>query len=264
MKTILDEIAEYKRTFVEECKRRVPLEEIRARVKDRGPTRDFAGALRASGMSLIAEIKRRSPSRGMIRADVDPVEVARIYETHGARAISVLTDVRYFGGRLEDLSAVRDAVELPLLRKEFVVDAYQIYEARGAGADAILLIVSLLTKEALIDYICLTEEMGLSALVEVHTREELERALRADAKIIGINNRNLKTFETDLATTFDLVRDIPKNRIVVSESGIRSRKDVIRLQKGGVDAVLVGEALMRKEDIGGTLRELIGVGGSGV
>ena len=264
MGTILDEIAEYKRTFVEECKRRVPLEEIRGRLRDRGPTRNFAGALRASEMSLIAEIKRRSPSRGVIRADVDPVEVARIYETNGARAISVLTDVRYFGGRLEDLSAVRDAVEVPLLRKEFVVDAYQIYEARAAGADAILLIVSLLTKEALIDYICLTEDMGLSALVEVHTREELEQALKADAKIIGINNRNLKTFKTDLKTTFDLVRALPKDRAVVSESGIRSREDIVRLQTAGVDAALVGEALMRKEDIGGALRGLIGVGGSGV
>jgi len=151
MNTILDEIAEYKKALVEECKRRVPLEEIRTRGREQGATRDFAGALRASGMSLIAEIKRRSPSRGVVRKDVDPGEVAKLYETHGARAISVWTDERDFGGRLEDLSAVRDAVNLPLLRKEFVVDAYQIYEAKAAGAAAILLTVSLLTRQAQLD-----------------------------------------------------------------------------------------------------------------
>ena len=258
--TILDEIAQYKRTFVAECKQRAPLEDIRASAEKRKPTRDFAKALMASGMSVIAEIKRQSPSKGLIRADVDPAAVARIYQTHGARAISVLTDERYFGGSLVDLCAVRDAVNLPLLRKEFVVDAYQLYEARAAGADAVLLIVSLLTKEALSDYISLTGELGLSALVEVHTREELEQAIDADARIIGINNRNLKTFETDLKTTFDLVRDIPKDRIIVSESGIQSGADIVRLQTAGVDAVLVGKALMRKEDIGGALRGLIGGG----
>ncbi len=258
--TILDEIAEYKRTFVAQCKRRMPLEEIRRHAGEREPTRDFADALRASGMSVIAEIKRQSPSKGVIRTDVDPVEVARIYMRNGARAISVLTDERYFGGSLKDLSAARDAVHLPLLRKEFVVDAYQIYEARAAGADAVLLIVSLLTKEALSDYISLIGELGLSALVEVHTGQELEQALKADARIIGINNRNLKTFKTDLKTTFELVRDIPKGRIIVSESGIQSGADIVRLQEAGVDAVLVGEALMRKEDIGGALKALIGGG----
>ena len=258
--TILDEIAEYKRTFVAECKRRVPLEETRRRAEKQGPTRNFAGALKASGMSIIAEIKRQSPSRGVIRADVDPATVARIYETNGARAISVLTDERYFKGSLKDLGAVRDAANLPLLRKEFVVDAYQIYEARAAGADAVLLIVSLLTKEALRDYISLTAELGLAALVEIHTGKELEQAMKVDARIIGINNRNLKTFKTDLKTTFDLVRDISKDRIIVSESGIQSGADIVRLQTAGVDAVLVGEALMRKEDIGGALRALIGGG----
>lgn len=258
--TILDEIAEYKRTFVAQCKRRMPLEEIRRRAEKREPTRDFADALSASGMSVIAEIKRQSPSKGVIRTDVDPLEVARIYERNGARAISILTDERYFGGNLKDLSAARDVINLPLLRKEFVVDAYQICEARAAGADAILLIVSLLTKETLNDYISLTGELRLSALVEVHTREELEQALKADARIIGINNRNLKTFETDLETTFDLARDIPKGRVIVSESGIQSGADIVRLQTAGVDAVLVGEALMRKEDIGGALRGLVGAG----
>ncbi len=261
--TILDEIAEYKRTFVAECQRRVPLEEIRRRAGEREPTRDFAGALRASGMSVIAEIKRQSPSKGVIRTVVEPVQVARIYETNGARAISILTDEQYFGGSLKDFGAVRDAVNLPLLRKEFVVDAYQIYEARAAGADAVLLIVSLLTEGTLIDYISLTGELDLSALVEVHTREELDQALKADARIIGINNRNLKTFETNLETTFDLARDIPKDRIIVSESGIQSGADIVRLQTAGVDAVLVGEALMRKEDIGRALRTLIGVERSG-
>ncbi len=258
--TILDEIAEYKRTFVVECKRRVPLEGIRTSAEKQGPTRDFVGTLKASGMSVIAEIKRQSPSKGVIRTDADPAEVARIYETNGARAISVLTDERYFGGSLKDLGAVRDAVNLPLLRKEFVVDAYQIYEARAAGADAVLLIVSLLTNEALMDYISLTGELGLAALVEVHTREELEQASKADARIIGINNRNLRTFETNLKTTFDLARDIPKDRITVSESGIQSGADIVHLQTAGVDAVLVGEALMRKEDIGGALRALVGMG----
>ncbi|MFH1009414.1 MAG: indole-3-glycerol phosphate synthase TrpC [Candidatus Latescibacterota bacterium] len=263
MSTILDEIAAYKRDYVAQCKLRVPLERMRRDAEAQEPTRDFSGALRASGMSVIAEIKRRSPSKGVIRKNVNAVEVAQIYQRNGARAISVLTDERYFGGCLADVGAVRDAVHLPLLRKEFVVDPYQIYEARAAGADAVLLIVSLLTKGALRDYIHLAAHLGLSALVEVHTKQELEQALGADAQIIGINNRNLKTFVTNIETTFDLAADLPKDRILVSESGIQSGADLVRLQAVGVDAVLVGEALMRKEDIGAALSGLIGKGESG-
>lgn len=236
---------------------------MKAEAHSAPPTRDFAGALRVDGLSIIAEIKRRSPSKGLIREHVDPVRIAEIYEAHGARALSVLTDEAYFGGSLEDLRQVREATSLPILRKDFVVDPYQIYEARAAGADAILLIVAILTAEEIRTFLRIARDLDIDALVEVHTLAEQDRALDADARIIGINNRDLKTFTVDLRTTLELVRSIPDDRIMVSESGIRDRADLIRLQEAGVHAVLIGEALMSAPDIGEKLSTLITEGMEG-
>ena len=207
---------------------------------------------------MIAEVKKASPSRGLIRADFDPAEIAAAYEEAGASAISVLTDEKNFQGRLEYLEAVHRAVSLPVLQKDFIIDPYQVYEARAALADAILLIVAALCREELTEFMALAEELGMASLVEVHTSEELDVALEVGAKVIGINNRNLQTFETKLETTLELAPKIPSDRILVSESGIFTRADVERLMAAGVDAVLVGEALMREPDPGTKVRELLG------
>jgi indole-3-glycerol phosphate synthase len=260
MPSILDEIVAYKRRFVAQRKRRTPLEVLQGRAEGMPATKDFAGALRGRDtLAIIAEIKRASPSKGVIRQDFDPEEIARAYEDNGAAAISVLTDEKYFQGSAADLMRVRKAVDVPVLCKDFVVDAYQIYEARAIGADAVLLIAAILDQEMIREYLQVAGGLDLDALVETHSRDELETVLRTNAQIIGINNRDLNTFNTDISTTIGLLPLIPKSRIVVSESGIHSRADVERLGKAGVNAVLVGEALMRKEDVGGTLRALSGL-----
>jgi indole-3-glycerol phosphate synthase len=209
---------------------------------------------------LIAEVKKASPSKGLIRADFDPVAISRIYEEAGASAISVLTDEKYFQGSLEYLKSIRTAVDLPLLRKDFVIDEYQIHEARAAGADAVLLIVAALTKGELAEFQEIAWRLGMTALVEVHTAEEMEVAVEIGAKVIGINNRNLQTFETTLDTTMDLASKAPKDSVLVSESGIFSRSDVERVASAGVSAILVGESLMREPDPGLKIRELLGEG----
>jgi len=208
---------------------------------------------------LIAEVKKASPSKGLIRADFDPVQIAKTYEAAGASAISVLTDEKYFQGRLEYLTAVHDAVSLPTLRKDFIIDAYQVYESRAAKADAILLIVAALDAGRLRDLMALATELGMASLVEAHSSEELDIALEVAARIIGINNRNLQTFETKLETTLELASRVPGDRVLVSESGIFTRSDVERLMAVGVDAILVGESLMREPDPGMKVRELLGV-----
>lgn len=210
---------------------------------------------------MIAEVKKASPSKGLIRPDFEPVTIAKTYESAGASAISVLTDEKYFQGSIEYLKSIRQAVDLPLLRKDFVIDAYQIYEARAAGADAILLIVAALSREQLVEFGGLARELGMGALIEVHTAEELDVALSTDEPIIGINNRNLQTFETTLDTTIELASRIPSDRVIVSESGIFTRADVERLTAAGVDAILVGESLMREPDPGVKVRELLGSNG---
>jgi indole-3-glycerol phosphate synthase len=202
-------------------------------------------------------VKSRSPSRGRIREDFDPFKIAAIYQENGAAAVSVLTDEEFFEGDRRYLSGIRKAVDLPLLRKDFIIDPYQIYETRMLGGDALLLIARLLAEEHLREYIRLAESVDLSPLVEVHTREELDKALASGAEIIGINNRDLKTFSTDLGVTLDLAPFIPGDRLVVSESGINTRGDIEILMKAGIHSFLVGEALMRAEDIGGKLRELL-------
>lgn len=257
-KNILDEIVAWKRLEVEQCKRAKSPARVQAEAARLPAPRDFAAALRAPGVSLIAEIKRASPSKGAIRPDLDPVVLARCYAENGAAAISVLTDGKYFGGSLDDLRAVRQAVDLPVLRKEFVVDPYQVYEARAAGADALLLIAAVLDDDELAQLGALALELAMSALVEVHNEVELARALRIDPRIVGINNRDLKTFAVDLENTARLRPLIPVDVVLVAESGIRTRADVDRLGRIGVNAMLVGEALVRAEDVGRQVRELVG------
>lgn len=258
---ILNEILARKRAEVEEAKRRTPQSALRREAETlRGLRGRFREAL-CSGdqIALIAEVKKASPSKGVIRPDFDPVELARAYAAGGARAISVLTDEHFFMGSLDHLRAVRREVALPILRKEFVVDPHQVYEAKVAGADAVLLIVAALRPAELADLMQLAWELGLDALVEVHTEEELETALSAGADIVGINNRDLRTFVTSLEVTARLAPLVPKGTALVSESGVHRREDLEFLAGFGVDAVLVGEALARERDVEGKVRELAGV-----
>ena len=258
MADILQEIAAYKREYVQQSKRRRPLADVRSAAGDQAPPADFAGALQGDGIAVIAEIKKASPSKGVIREDFDLEQIAAAYAENGAAALSVLTDEAYFQGCDDYLSAARRVAELPVLRKDFTIDAYQIHEARVIGADAILLIVALMDGGQLEDFIGLSTELGMSTLVEAHDADELQCGLASGGTIIGINNRDLKTFNTTLETTFALHPAVPAGVTTVSESGINSSDDVERLAAAGVDAILVGEALMREPDPGAKLRELLG------
>ncbi len=256
---ILDEIIAYKKQELADTRRRVPLSEVKAKALDARPARGFEKALSAgTGIRLIAEVKKASPSKGVIREDFDPVDISKTYAKSGAHCLSVLTEKKYFQGKLEYLGDIRKAVELPLLRKDFIIDEYQIFEARSAGADAILLIAACLERQQLEDLIGVSRETGLDVLVESHTYKELDRALLAGATLVGINNRDLQSFSVSLQTTLDLLKDIPDDRIVISESGVKTRDDVLKLQRAGVDAILVGESLMREKDIGKKVKELLG------
>lgn len=256
--TILEDIIANKRLEVEAQKHLIPIGDIKARLTKSLPARDFSRAISVVGkISLIGEIKRASPSRGIIRADLDPAEIAKIYEFSGARAISVITDEKFFQGHLSFLEIVRANSTLPILRKDFIIDEYQIYQSRLAGADAILLIAAVLSQSQLIEFLIVAEGIGLQCLVEVHSEEELIRVIETPARIIGINNRNLHTFEVDIQTTVKLMPMIPKDRIVVSESGISSRDDVQILKDCGVQAILVGESLMSSNDIALKIKQLI-------
>ncbi len=258
--TILDTIVAAKREEVVRLKGAEPLAELREKLKDIPQPRDFKKAITALPCSIIAEIKGRSPSKGVLKEGLDPAATARLYEQGGAAAISVLTDEEFFAGSRRYLSDVRQRVSLPLLRKDFIIDPYQIYETLLIGGDALLLIAAILETSRLQEYIALAQSLGLHPLVEVHSAEELEKALAAGARIIGINNRNLKTFEVDLKTTLELAPAIPKDRILVSESGIHARTDIDVLMRIGVHAFLIGEALMTAPDIPAKLRELLGAG----
>ncbi len=258
---ILDRIVEAKRKEVASLKEVRPLSWFEEALRDLSPPRDFRGEISRLPCSIIAEVKKRSPSKGRIREDFDPFKIAALCQENGAAAVSVLTDEEFFEGSRTYLSGIREIVDLPLLRKDFIIDPYQIYETRILGGDALLLIACLLEEGQLREFIHLTEALSLSPLVEVHTREELDKALAAGAQIIGINNRDLRTFSTDLGITLDLIPSIPGNRIVVSESGINTREDIETLMKAGIHSFLVGEALMRAEDIGRKLRELVGTAG---
>ncbi len=257
---ILDEIAAATRRQLEQIKRAVPLDKLKKQAKGQPPPRDLASSLRGEGIKLIAEVKKASPSRGVIRADFSPVQIARTYAENGAAAISVLTETGYFQGSLNHLKNIREALAEkcpPLLRKDFILDPYQIYQSRAYGADSLLLIVAILTPEKLKTLLNLSHELGMSCLVEVHHEAELETALKSGARIIGINNRDLTTFKVDLTTTERLRPLIPVDRIVVSESGIKTRGDIARLKLLGVNAVLIGEALMSAPDIAASMKELL-------
>ena len=258
---ILDKILASKRDELPRRKALGPAAELAKRLDGAPAARDFAGAIRRGpegAIRLIAEFKRASPSQGVIRSDLGPAQVARLYAGAGAAAISVLTDAPFFHGSSDDLRSAREAVKIPVVQKDFILDDYQLLEARALGADAILLIVAALPGDELARLHRRAAELGLAALVEVHDESDLERALTIRPEIIGINNRDLRTFKTDLATTFRLRALIPASIIVVSESGIRSHADALRLQQDGVDAMLVGERLMRQPDPGRAAAELLG------
>ena len=256
--TILSEIFAHKRAGVAAQKQRVPVIELKRQIETACAPLDFAAALqRAPSPALIAEVKKGSPSKGVMVTDFDPVRLAQTYAANGAAAISVLTDEKYFGGSLEHLRQIAALnLGLPLLRKEFICDEYQLYEARAAGADAVLLIVAGVSDDELLSFKSLAGKLGLAALVEVHSRDEVGRALRCGATLVGINNRDLTDFSVSLDTTRTLRPHLPPGITVVAESGIASRADVAGL---GVDAVLVGEALVRAGDVGTKVRELAGV-----
>jgi indole-3-glycerol phosphate synthase len=254
--TILDRIVADRRKHVAEQKRNVPLSVLKKRAAGRRP-HDFKAALSGNGMKLIAEIKKASPSRGLLCPDFNPVELAQIYEHSGAAAISVLTETHYFQGSLDHLAAVRESVGLPLLRKDFIFDEYQVYETAGGGADALLLIAAILRPEQLSNLLKLSRGLGLDCLVEVHNESETAIALNSGAEIIGINNRDLNNFKTDIETTRHLRPLVPGDKIVVSESGISRRDDVIKLKNWGVNAILVGEALVTAPYIPTRIKELL-------
>ena len=256
----LTQIVERKKARLEQLKQLIPADGVRSSAARTTliKTRSFYNAVdRDDRLNLIAEIKKASPSKGLLREEYDPVEIAIDYESHGAAAISILTEEDHFLGSLEHLQRVRRNVSRPLLRKDFIFDPYQVYETAGAGADAILLIVAILDPATLASLIQLAEQVGLDALVEVHDRQELDTACGAGAKIIGINNRNLKTFRVDLHTTLQLAPHVPDAAILVSESGIHTADDIRMLRDAGCDAFLIGEAFMKSEKPGRALRELM-------
>ena len=259
MTTILDEIVAAKRGEIERAKAHEPQAALLERLADAPPVRDFLAALARPGpIRLIAEVKKASPSAGVIRADFQPAGIAEVYQRHGADCISVLTDRPYFQGSLEHLRQVRTAVDLPVLRKDFIVDTYQVIEARAAGADAVLLIAECLDDASLGVLYEAVIELGMTPLVELFEPANLPRVLGVGARLVGINNRDLRSFRTDLEHTLRLRRQIPRDRVVVGESGIRTRQDVQRLEAAGVDAILVGETLMASPDVGAAVNQLLG------
>jgi indole-3-glycerol phosphate synthase len=256
---ILDDIIFNKRQEVTSLKVQFADKDMRELLKGLPKPRDFLKAFRKGKFSLIAEIKKASPSAGVIQEDFRPIFLAKAYEESGAAALSVLTDEKFFQGKLEYLKSAKESTTIPVLRKDFIIDEAQVYESRLAGADALLLIARVLEDADLVNLLKLTEELGMQALVEVHSAGEVERILKTGAKVIGINNRDLDTFKADLQTTVKLIKKFPKlkERIVISESGIESRKDVETLRKAGVDGVLVGETLMRSNNIPAKVKELM-------
>lgn len=256
---VLDRIIDHKKGEVAEAKRLRPIEMILERISTAPPIRDFAGALRAkTDVALIAEVKKASPSAGIIRSDFDPIKIALTYERHGAACLSVLTDEHFFQGHLDYLVAVRQSVKIPVLRKDFIIDRYQVAEARAAGADCILLIAECLDDCHLRDLYFYASELGMESLIEIYDPENLDRVLKLDPALVGVNNRDLRTFVTDLDHTLRLAPKLSPSTMLVSESGIKTRADVIRLKAGGAHAMLVGETLMRSPDIGSAVDALLG------
>jgi indole-3-glycerol phosphate synthase len=256
--TVLDRIIEARRAAIAHRKKSVPETALRFGVKHALPLRDFAGALTRDSLNVIAELKKASPSRGLIRADFDPVALAKTLEAAGAAALSVLTEEEFFQGELKYMRDARAAVSVPVLRKDFIVDPWQVWEARATNADSFLLIVAGLSDPLLSELLTLGRELGMEPLVEVHTREELTRALGAGARIIGVNNRNLKTLEVRVETSVELIAAIPEECIAVCESGLRTHDDLVRLRVAGFDAFLIGEHLMAQPDPAAALQTLLG------
>jgi len=260
MTDILSRIVAVKREEVAAAQNKKPLELVRADAESRVLTRDFVGALRAKiaagRPAVIAEIKKASPSKGVLCEDFIPADIAQTYAEHGAACLSVLTDVEFFQGRVDYLKQARASCQLPVLRKDFIIDAYQVYESRAMGADAILLIAAILDDAQMKEFETIARRLDMAVLVEVHDAAELVRALNLKTPLIGINNRNLKTFEVSLDTTLALMKDVPADRLLVTESGIHSREDVLRMGAAGINAFLVGEAFMRAPDPGEALAAL--------
>lgn len=259
---ILKEIVAHKKEEIATVKAASPLGDLKVRINDledvpRGFERHLRGAVASNWTAIIAEVKKSSPSKGVIRADFDPLEIAEIYQNNGATCLSVLTEEKYFMGHLRYLAQIREAVALPLLRKDFICDLYQIYESRAAGADAILLIAAILDLNQLREFCSVANEIHLDVLLEVHDESEMEKALQTNCTLIGVNNRNLRTFKTDLGTTSRIALMMPPDRLLVAESGINNRADVVRLQADGAGAFLIGEAMMREDNIGAKLQELL-------
>ncbi len=255
-KTILEKIVTFKKVETEKRKSFAPLKLFIDKIPEE--RRDFKGALKKGNISIIAEIKRMSPSSGILRENFDHVSIAKEYKTNGAKAISILTDSKFFWGKNAFINEVKKEIDIPILRKEFIIDEYQIYESAYIGADAILLIARILELEQLERYINLANQLGLSSLVEVHSKEEIQKVLRTSAEIIGINNRNLETLQVSIDHSINSKKMIPDKYITVSESGIKTREDVLKLEEAGFDVVLVGEILMKQKDIGKKLKELLG------
>ena len=263
MTDILDKIVAVKRQEVAAALNRKSLDIVRADAESRVLTRDFVGALRAKlaqgQAGVIAEIKKASPSKGVLREDFIPADIAQTYAEHGAACLSVLTDVQFFQGAVDYLKQARASCQLPVLRKDFIVDAYQVYESRVMGADAILLIAAILDDAQMKAFEAIALSLDMAVLVEVHDEVELARALKLKTPLIGVNNRNLKTFEVSLDTTLRLMQQVPADRLLVTESGIRNREDVLRMGAAGVNAFLVGETFMRAPDPGAALAELFAI-----
>ncbi len=258
--SILNKIVDRKKERLSQAKSRVSVASLRAVIRDVPPSLAFEQALkRQEGqIRLIAEVKKASPSKGLIRQDFDHKAIAAVYKEKKVNAISVLTEEDFFQGRLEFLADIKTISLLPVLRKDFMFDEYQIYEARANQADAILLIAAILDEKQAEEYLHISKELGLAVLFEVHDHQELEMALRINAPVVGINNRNLKTLQINMDTTLELKKEIPADRIIVSESGIKTRDDVLRLEEAGVDAMLIGTSLMEAADIGRKIEELRG------
>jgi indole-3-glycerol phosphate synthase len=257
---VLDEIISHKRSELERRRAHRPVGDLQAACRRLPTALDFAAALRPSPprrVSLIAEVKKASPSQGILKADLDPVAQSRAYARAGADAISVLTDLKYFRGSLDDLVAVRSAVAVPILRKEFIIEEYQLWESRASGADAVLLIVAALDRQTLGDLLQAAKGIGLGTLVEAHTAEDLDRALELGAAVVGVNNRNLQTLRTSLDPSLQLLPRIPPGTVAVSESGISTAADVERVVRAGAHAILVGEGLLRANDVDTKIRELL-------
>jgi indole-3-glycerol phosphate synthase len=256
----LDKIIKSKRILLDKSKTDCNISILEDLINKQPEVLNFKDSLKKqspSDIRIIAEVKKASPSKGIIREDFNPLKIAMQYEANNAAAISVLTESEFFMGKLEFLKEIKNAVNIPVLRKDFLFDPYQIYEARANGADAVLLIAAILEKPLLDDLLSVVNDLSMNALVEVHTKDELEKVLQTDAEIIGINNRNLKTFETDIQISIDLMADIPKSKFIVTESGIKTKNDIQKLSKAGVDAFLIGETFMRADNPGEMLNNFV-------